>query len=161
MREKAHVNFCDDDVVIVTENADGRIYTITAGCAQDILDDRHGNCNFVPANDARVFFAVWAGKPLSPYDYSDFESLLHMLCRLSGTKEIVEAGMPIWYVDFASGYLERGVVFNAQYKDGKLDSVSVTFDVNGDFDEFAGDAYGECLFSSEESAKEALVRGER
>ena len=36
---------------------------------------RTGDCNFVPANDARVFFASWNGKPISPYEYTDFESL--------------------------------------------------------------------------------------
>lgn len=73
------VTFFKCDTVIVTENADGEIYTITAKYIQDILDDWKGECNFVPANDARVFFAAYNGKPLNPFDYTDFESLLGLL----------------------------------------------------------------------------------
>ena len=49
---------------------------------QDILDDWKGNCKFVPANDARVFFASWNGQPISPYEYKDFESLIQYLTEL-------------------------------------------------------------------------------
>ena len=65
--------------VIVTENADGELYTITAKYFQDILDDWNGSRGFVPANDARVFFAAWNGKPLNPHEYQDFVSLLMLL----------------------------------------------------------------------------------
>ena len=51
------------------------MYLIHSKYIQDILDDWTGDCNFVPANDARVFFASWDGKPISPYEYTDFESL--------------------------------------------------------------------------------------
>lgn len=64
-----------DEPVIVTENAEGEMYLIHSKYIQDILDDWTGDCNFVPANDARVFFASWNGKPISPYEYTDFESL--------------------------------------------------------------------------------------
>lgn len=76
MNEDVSVNFCGNGAVIVTENTDGEIYMITAEYIQDILDDWNGDCDFVPSNDARVFFAAWNGKPMNPYDYSDFESLL-------------------------------------------------------------------------------------
>lgn len=79
MSENVAVNFCGYGTVIVTENTDGEIYMITAKYIQDILDDWNGDCNFVPTNDARVFFAAWNGKPLNPYDYSNFESILHLL----------------------------------------------------------------------------------
>ena len=49
---------------------------------QDILDDWKGNCKFVPANDARVFFVSWNGQPISPYEYKDFESLIQYLTEL-------------------------------------------------------------------------------
>lgn len=67
--------------VIVTENVDGSIYVITSEYINDILDDWNGDCDFVPANDARVFFAAWNGEPISPYDYQDFESLLRLLMQ--------------------------------------------------------------------------------
>lgn len=40
------------------------------------------NFCFVPANDARVFFAAWNGQPLNPYGYSNFESLLRLLQKI-------------------------------------------------------------------------------
>lgn len=79
MSESIAVNFCGNGTAIVTENADGEIYMITAKYIQDILDDWNGDCNFVPANDARVFFAAWNGRPENPHCYSDFESLLKLL----------------------------------------------------------------------------------
>lgn len=79
MNESVAVNFCGNGIAIVTENIDGEIYMITAKYIQDIFDDWNGDCNFVPANDARVFFAAWNGRPLNPYCYSNFESLLQLL----------------------------------------------------------------------------------
>lgn len=71
--------FFNDDTVIITENADGEMYMIKSKYIQDILNDWRGDCNFVPSNDARVFFASWNGKPISPYKYTDFESLIQYL----------------------------------------------------------------------------------
>ena len=56
--------FLGSDTVIVTENIDGEMYIIQSKYIQDILDDWKGNCEFVPANDARVFFASWNGNLL-------------------------------------------------------------------------------------------------
>ena len=72
---------------------------------------------------------------------------------------VLNKGDRVWYVDIESGVLESGTVFIAEYKDGKLDSFSVNFD-SGDFDEFLGVAWGDCLFGSKKSAEEAL-RGEK
>lgn len=72
-------NFPGNGTFIVTENANGEIYTISAEYFNDILADWEGECTFVPANDARVFFAAWNGEPLNPHSYHDFESLLLML----------------------------------------------------------------------------------
>lgn len=74
--------FLGSDTVIVTENIDGEMYIIQSKYIQDILDDWKGNCEFVPANDARVFFASWNGQPISPYEYKDFESLIQYLTEL-------------------------------------------------------------------------------
>lgn len=70
-----------DETVIVTENAEGEMYLIHSKHIQNILDDWTRDCNFVPANDARVFFASWNGKPISPYEYTDFESLAWYLIQ--------------------------------------------------------------------------------
>ena len=100
------------------------MYILRAKYIRDILDDWNGDCEFVPSNDARVFFvagvflaaassidscvlscsstclafvrryhflnglegldarvffAAWNGKPINPYAYTDFESLLKLL----------------------------------------------------------------------------------
>ena len=79
---------------------------------------------------------------------------------LTGTGDgVIQKGTPVWYVDFENGYNERGVVFGVQYKDQKVYSFSVDFDETGDFDEFCGDAIGDCFFLDEETAKAELVRG--
>ena len=67
------------ETVIVTENAEGEMYLIHSKHIQDILDDWEGDCQFVPENDARVYFASWNGKPISPFEYTDFESLVWYL----------------------------------------------------------------------------------
>lgn len=66
-------------IIIVTENNAGNPYVITADNHQEILDDRAGGRKFVPADGARVFFASQGGKPISPYEYHDFSSLLLFL----------------------------------------------------------------------------------
>lgn len=86
MLKSVAVSFCGNGTVIVTENADGQIYMINTEYIQDVLDDWNGECNFVPANDARVFFAAWNGQPLNPYDYTDFESLLRLLIKIQKRK---------------------------------------------------------------------------
>ena len=75
--------FFGGNTVIVTENTDGEIYLIDSKYIQDIADDWNGECNFVPANDAKVFFASWNNQPINPYLYTDFESLLKYLQDLT------------------------------------------------------------------------------
>ena len=79
MKKEINDQFIEGDTIIVPENADGRMYILRAKYIQDILDDWNGDCEFVPSNDARVFFAAWNGKPINPYAYTDFESLLELL----------------------------------------------------------------------------------
>lgn len=71
--------FFEDNLVIVTENVDGKIYMIKAKYIMDVLDDWKGDCNIVPENDARVFLVVYNGKPVNPYNYTDFESVIRYL----------------------------------------------------------------------------------
>ena len=74
--------FLGHNLVIITENADGEMYVIKAKYIQDVIDDWNGDCHYIPANDAKVFFASWNGKPINPYDYTDFESLIRYLSNL-------------------------------------------------------------------------------
>ena len=73
----------DNDTIIVTENTDGEVYLIRARYIQDVIDDWEVECNFVPANDAKVFFASWNNQPINPHLYTDFESLLKYLQGLT------------------------------------------------------------------------------
>lgn len=73
-----------NDTIILTENVDNELYLIQARCFQDIVDDWNGECQFVPANDARVFFASYNGEPVNPYCYTDFESLLEYMADSLG-----------------------------------------------------------------------------
>lgn len=79
-----------DDTIILTENADGKMYLIKSKYLQDILDDWMGGCEAVPANDAKVFFAAYNGKPINPYNYTDFESLLKYLAKTWGVGTIYQ-----------------------------------------------------------------------
>ena len=62
----------------------------------------------------------------------------------------------IWYADDDTGKIEKAVVQNVQYKDGKLDVFSAEFPDSDDFDEFFGSALGSCFFRSETQAKLAI-----
>ncbi len=70
--------FLGSGTAIVTQNADGELYLITAEYFNDILEDRGNKRCFVP-DDAPVFFAAWHGKPLNPHCYHDFSSLLEYI----------------------------------------------------------------------------------
>ena len=72
-----------DDTVIITENADGELYVIKTKYIMDLVNDWNDKCYVVPANDARVFFASWNGKPINPYEYTNFESLMVYLYELT------------------------------------------------------------------------------
>ena len=75
--------FFNGNTIIVTENVDGEIYLIESKYIQDVVDDWMGDCNFVPSNDAKVFFASWNNEPINPYKYTDFESLVRYLQSLT------------------------------------------------------------------------------
>lgn len=69
----------DGDLVIVTEDACGNPYMIQSEYIMDVLDDWNGDCNMVPANDARVFLAIHNRKPINPHLDTNFGSLMEYL----------------------------------------------------------------------------------
>ena len=79
-------------LAIVTEDVEGKAYLIQAQDVQDIINDWNLECIYVPQNDARVFFASWNGIPVSPYEYTDFESLLiylkNLIQKIEDTKKV-------------------------------------------------------------------------
>lgn len=80
--EKRNTTFLNNYTTIVTQNAEGQLYIITEKYIQDIIDDWEGECNFVPENDAKVFFFSWNNNPINPHNYTDFESVIKILKNL-------------------------------------------------------------------------------
>lgn len=74
--------FFHQDIIIITANAAGEKYLIKAKSIQDILDDWSGDCEFVPSNDACVFYTEWNGRPINPAGYTDFGTLIEYLKSL-------------------------------------------------------------------------------
>ena len=62
-------------IAIITENADGSLYMLSAEPITAILNEWKDGCGSVPANDAPVYFATWNNKPIDPFSYTDFKSL--------------------------------------------------------------------------------------
>ena len=69
-------NFLDKRICIVTKNADGNLYVLKADDYNELINDWYGERNYVPSNDAPVYFTCLDGKPISPFNYFDFKSLL-------------------------------------------------------------------------------------
>ena len=72
--------------------------------------------------------------------------------------EMLKTGPTVYYVD-NDGKIERGVVTSICYDKGRLESFGIEFPESGDFDEFWGNAWGDCFFSSEEEALDRLREG--
>lgn len=61
---------------ILTEDTAGNLYLLEANDFNEIVNDWNGDRCFVPEADAKVYFATCDGKPVSPYVYKDFMSLM-------------------------------------------------------------------------------------
>ena len=72
--------------------------------------------------------------------------------------EMLKTGATVYYLD-DDGKIERGVVTSVSYDKGKLESFGVEFPESDDFDEFWGNAWGDCFFGSEEEALDRLREG--
>lgn len=84
--KKNKCTFVNSEVHIVTHNVDDEIYTIECS-AKELLNDYYGDCNLVPENDASVYFFAYEGKPVSPYDYTNFESVVrYVLIKREGER---------------------------------------------------------------------------
>ncbi|MEE1503887.1 MAG: hypothetical protein UGF89_06560 [Acutalibacteraceae bacterium] len=78
-------NFMGKGIWIVTENADGQLYALEADTFDSLIKDWEGDCDYVPANDAKVYFASVEGRPLKSGSYTNFEGLIAFI------KEVLEA----------------------------------------------------------------------
>ena len=72
--------------------------------------------------------------------------------------DMLKTGATVYYLD-DDGKIERGVVTSVSYNKGELESFGVEFPESDDFDEFWGNAWGDCFFSSEKEALDKLREG--
>ena len=73
------ITLCKSGITVITEDADGDLYTIVASHVSDLIADWHGSCNFVPSNDAPVYFAVYNGTEIHSDQDCSFENLMKVL----------------------------------------------------------------------------------
>ena len=70
--------------IAIVENVDGEKYLLSANSLNEIIDDWRGNCEFVPENGSKVYFAMLDGKIISTYEITNFESLVGYLMGYYG-----------------------------------------------------------------------------
>ena len=99
--------FLDSKFNILTENADGNLYLLEAKDYRDIVKDWKGACDFVPSNDAKVYFASCDGKPLSSHSYTNFESLINYIMINERFYEAIDKFTD--EQDFYQGLLDDGI----------------------------------------------------
>ena len=88
----------------------------------------------------------------------NLDRLMEIIKREKQRSEMLKTGATVYYVD-DNGKIERGVVTSVCYDKGKLESFCVEFPESNDFDEFWGNAWGDCFFGSEEEALDRLRKG--
>ena len=88
----------------------------------------------------------------------DLDRLTKIMKLEKQRSEMLKTGPTVYYVD-NNGKIERGVVTSVYYDKGRLESFGIEFPESGDFDEFYGEAWGDCFFGSEEEALDRLREG--
>lgn len=68
-----------DNIFIVTEHEEDRKPVFISCTMSELVNDWNDRCEFIPCNDAKVYFASVDGVPVNPYLYADFESLFQLL----------------------------------------------------------------------------------
>ena len=72
----------------------------------------------------------------------------------------LKPGDAIYYADFDSGAVEKGMLTNVYFSEGRVDSFGVEF-ADDDWDLFDGSGLGEHYFTTEEDARTALTVGKK
>lgn len=67
----------------------------------------------------------------------------------------IGANDDIWYADYENGTVEHGIISSIDYKGGKVDCFSVTWD-EGDFDVYDGFGLGRHYFIKQSNALQEL-----
>lgn len=93
--------FITSNICIVTENVEGHVYVLEADNIKELLDDWNNSCKYVPANDAKVYFATCNGKVLSTNPNMDFEDCLKLIIETKNKTSINNSS-----IDFSKLYAE-------------------------------------------------------
>lgn len=88
----------------------------------------------------------------------NLDRLTEIMKREKQRSEMLKTGATVYYTSY-DGKIEQGIVSSVDYDNGKLTTFGVEFPENGDFDEFFGEAWGDCFFGSEEDALNKLKAG--
>lgn len=74
-------------IFILTETADGELYSIETDGYNELVNYWYGESSSVLTDNAKVFFASYNGVPVNPYLYSDFTSLVTCLREIELSNE--------------------------------------------------------------------------
>lgn len=88
----------------------------------------------------------------------NLDRLTEIIKREKQRAEMLKSGATIYYLG-DDGEIERGIATSVNYNEGGLVSFGVEFPESNDFDEFYGEAWGDCFFGSEEEALDKLRKG--
>lgn len=88
----------------------------------------------------------------------NLDRLTEIIKRERQRSEMLKNGATVYYLG-DDGKIERGIVTSVSYNEGGLVSFGVEFPESNDFDEFYGEAWGYCIFGSEEEALDKLRKG--
>ena len=62
-------------LIVITENVDGETYILTADTLEEVITEWYGDCNGLPANDAKVYYAQLDYEE-APCNICEFEPML-------------------------------------------------------------------------------------
>ena len=74
-------HFHEKKILILTENADGDLFTLEADDYNELVNLWRSDFCWAPKGSSKVYFASYCGRPISPYAYNDFLSLMQYISR--------------------------------------------------------------------------------
>jgi hypothetical protein len=76
-------NFLNSKINILTETADGELYVLEADSAKELLEDWNNECDYVPGNDAKIYFASYNGNVMNHSVFHNFGTFMGCLQEVS------------------------------------------------------------------------------
>ena len=113
----------------------------------------HGACS-----GPTIYYRLLIIENILGEDY-DLDELKMLIEEKNNRNKMPKVGMTVYYSDKDTGQIDQGIISTVYYKNDKLDIFTIDFDC-GDFDEFLGEAWNDCVFNSMESALDSLRKGD-